>query len=653
MAAYESWKVYVGFNRNPNDRTAPMTDITALVDGAVIITEGRQSARDEVEAAQVEFNLQNDDQRFTPGNPFSPYAPYVLAGRRCLVTDTVGEQEFVLFDGFISFPDAQDWAKSDTTAPRAQTILVTGTDWRLDTADSFLSTLGEYILANAGPSLKAYYPMGETVARFEDHSGNNRAPIVPYFGGNVFAAPGTTSVSPAVSEPIPGDDLAAVVYETPHALNLGVEQSGQYMSARVDFAENAIPIGTNEVCTAVIWVRPDLTAWGDEKCPLNIVTWEDGVVTGSAVQIFHNDMTGESLPTPWIGSAIEGNLSGFTLGGNVDDQVWTPLAVRFGYDSVFIELWYRSSTYTDTLSVTSTTTRSIATIYCPDFKFAGSVAHLQLYIGAAGDFTHDDFLAQVEAGWQGLARQRADERITTLAQYAGLTADDLELDTAAAILPRAELAGQKPGPLIREAAAADTGLVFTRNGRIVFHGRQRRYSPLLAGTVDLTWLEQPYERRTDPPVNVMDVTSSSGVVGHAVNTESTSEWTENAGSTALNTACDADPGNLAAFTVREQGRPRHRAPTLAFELRSTTDATRRALIVGAELSDRFALSGLPDNAPEGSNTFHIEGIKRTISWVGHRVEWNTGSVFGDVPGVVQPYPLVGQAVVAEETRIPF
>jgi len=39
--------------------------------------------------------------------------------------------------------------------------------------------------------------------------------------------------------------------------------------------------------------------------------------------------------------------------------------------------------------------------------------------------------------------------------------------------------------------------------------------------------------------------------------------------------------------------------------------------------------------------------------VGHRVEWNTGSVFGDVPGVVQPYPLTGQAVVAEETRIPF
>ncbi len=640
---YESWKVYIGFTRDPNDRTLPLTDVTSRVDGAILITEGRLTHVDVVGWSEVQMNLRNEDQALTPGNPFSPYAPFVLSGRRIVVTDVAGEQEFNLFDGFIQFPEAQDWAKSDATVPRSQTITVTGIDrmGRLDNARSFLSTLGEHIRYNGGSALKVHYPMSEAASPFIDVA-TGGAPLnaAVIDDDPVFTLPttGLAQLLPQQGEPIRGDDISPMRCEHSYETDGANVFISRYVRGYATWPAGRIPLPSGQVLTLCFWVRPGYGKFtgghgvGPVRLELNtgdptdFTTFNVSTLDGFSVELSSGSFTGYSCV--------------ITGGGWLQDQ-WIPIAVQYTPSGPTVEMWVSGNRHIGAPTGTPPATNSVTALYAPYTFFQGDLTGVQVYIGDANAFTYADFLAQVAMGWQGLDRQRVDERITTLAQYAGLTTDDLELDRGSGAMAPARLAGQKPGPLIRSAAATDNGLVYTREGRITFHGRQRRYNPLLAGTVDLTWLEQPLQFRTDPPLNVMDVTSPSGFTGHAVNTDSTGEWTENAGTVDLDTVCDADPSNLAAFTVREFARPRYRAPVLAFELRSTTDVTRRRAIIGAQLSQRWALSGLPDNAPDGTNTFHIEGIRRVVSLAGHRVEWNTGPVFGDVPGVVQPYPLVG------------
>lgn len=463
------------------DATPAWVDITGYVlsvggrGSAIDINRGRQNVLSSLPPAWMTLVLDNADSRFTSGYTGSPYYPWWKEHRRIRVRETIGSKTFDLYNGYIEMPTVTEQLEGVDNLVTISAIDRLG---RLGSGRKFLSVLGEYILANArGTALKAYYPMGDEDKPFRDLSGNNRPPLVPFFGGSVFAAPGTTAVNPATSTPIGGDDLATVVYETPHGLNLGVEMSAQFMSARVDFAENAIPLVDGEVMTAVIWVKPDHSAYGDEKKPLNIVTWEDGVQAGSAVQILHNDVAAEGIPTPWIAAVSDGAVSGFCLQGEVDHDIWTPLAIRFGYNPSVLELWYRSSTNTAVVSGTPPTTASIATIYCPDNRWAGALAHLQVYVGDEGAFTHDDFLAQVEVGWQGHHRQRTGDRIAMVAGYAGISPSDLHLDAGVASMGRAQLAGRTAAEVMDECAEADRGLLFTHgDGHIVFHDRLRTYN---------------------------------------------------------------------------------------------------------------------------------------------------------------------------------
>jgi hypothetical protein len=107
----------------------------------------------------------------------------------------------------------------------------------------------------------------------------------------------------------------------------------------------------------------------------------------------------------------------------------------------------------------------------------GSVAHMQMYIGAPADFTHDDFLAQRVVGLFGLEGQKVHERIRTVANYAGVADAELNLQRSSTVMPQARLAGVRPGAAMRTAAAADTGPLFTNgDGELVFQSRRHRYN---------------------------------------------------------------------------------------------------------------------------------------------------------------------------------
>lgn len=644
MAAYESWRFEIAWQSAPDDPAPIWTDETSRVDGAVRIVRGRRDERDEVDASHMSLDLANHDQRYTPGNVESPLYPYVLPARRCRLIDTVAGVEYPLFDGYLEPPEIEDWQKSNSAAPRDQVIAINAVDrmGRLDRARRYISTLGEHIRYRSGMALRAYWTLGQSGAPVDVTIGDAwtlREQVRVHADQWIPTDPAVPSISYGEPGGPAGDDLAMVAFQP----SRDVANNVYVQSIRLAGTRGTgVDLAAGTVMTIVAWVRIDAPL--ANSIP-RLVQIEDGTSAYASIEL---DSSGRLV----VYGEKSASWSGTVTGPTAPTDMAVPVAVRFGFDPAVIELWVGDDVYTGTMTVTTPNAASLDTIKI-GHGFDGQVNHVQVYVGAEDDWDHGDFLAQGAAGRDGLARQTADQRIATLAQYAGLSTTDLELDRASAVLPVAALAGQTPGALWRQAAAADNGLLIARgDGRVAFHGRQRRYSPPLAATVQLGWLSKQMSLRTDPPVNVMQVSSTSGAGGSATNTSSVSEFGEYADGASLDTAVPADPGNLAAFTVREFGQPRTRGPRLVFELRHQTDAVR-ALILGREVSERCALAGLPSNAPQGLDQFHIEGVAHTISTRGHRVEWNTGPILGEVPGVPAHYPLVGAAFVGNTTRIPF
>lgn len=642
---YETWKFRVAWQSHPDDPAPIWTDETARVDGAISITEGRSDYNSTIQTSQLQAALRNHDQRYTPGNRTSPLWPHVKPAKRCQVTDLVGNEEVSIFDGFIELPEITTWQKSDTAAPREQTFALSAVDrmGRLDRARPFASTLGAHILGQRNPTLVAYWSLVE-----DDRPAVDQLSAWPLkevkLTSSLTATEGVAGIGYGQGTGPRADDGAAALF-TASTDGSSTVQSLSLVATRNETVLWNLAAG--QTITAVVWVHMDWTR-DETVLALSILT-DDGLV------VVTRQATDSGLTEgQWRTSKPIGDLTGNTSSGAQAASLMAyPVAVQFGYDPNTLELWVEDEAFTATLSGTlSPTPLPIRNVTVGALE--GSLSHLQVYVGDPAAFTIADLAAQVEAGRHGLANQRVDERIETIAGYAGISADDLHLDRASAIMPIARLAGRRPGDVLRDAAAADNGLILAHgDGHLTFLGRGRRYNPPLAATVQLTWLEE-VAWRTDPPTNVADVSTTEGFEGHAVDTASVEEFGEYAPSLPqLDTAVDVDAANLAAHTVRYGNQPRQRPSRLVFQLRGGTSDEIRGAVLRREIGDRVHLDGLPANAPEGADQFHLEGMVHQISSFGHRVTWYTGPVVGSIPGTPDPLPKVGAAKVRHNTTITY
>lgn len=645
--AYESWKFRVAWQSHPDDPAPIWTDETSRVDGEIVVTEAREDYGTDVQPSQLIAALRNHDQRFTPGNWQSPLWPNVKPKRRCQVTDLVGSEEVSVFDGNIELPEITQWQKSDEDAPRDQTITITAVDrmGRQDRARRFASTLAAHIEANGDGTLSAYWlladsghPIRARVGGRRLHAERSTSTQVPVSGAaqilfNQGAGPRADDVTPLALTSATDGAVTTLEY-----LALSINPSG--------VSTELWSLEAGQTITIVVWVHPDWTR--DESVTVISLLTDDGLVDLSRLST-----SSGTAPGQWRVSKPVGDLTGNVAS---DDQAASftayPIAIQFGYDPNTLELWVAEDQNVATLSGTlSPTPLAIRDVTLRMYE--GSLSHLQVYVGDPDAFTFADFTAQLAVGREGLAGQRVDERIETIAGYSGVPADSLDLDKASAIMPVALLAGRRPGDVLRDAAATDNGQMVTSNGNLAFLGRARRYNPPLAATVDLTWLQE-LAWRTDSPTNVADIITSLGYEGHAIDEDSVEEFGEHAlDPPTLDTACDADAQNLAEWTVHHGKQPRQRCSRLTFQLRENTSETIRQTVLSRRLADMVHLSGLPTNAPEGADRFHIEGREHRLSFAGHRVTWFTGPVFGDIAGVPQPYPLVDESWVTDTTLIPF
>jgi hypothetical protein len=653
--AWEYHKVYIAFASQPDAATPLWTDVTAYVDGEIVITRGRPSELDEVQPSTLTVPLNNADHRFTPGNPYSPYYPNVKPARRIRVTETIDGITYYLFDGYIQFPDIPNWAQAVPPAKFDQIINVSAVDrmGRLDRARSFVSVLADHIRYNGSTGLKAHYPLNEAAAPCYDYSSSAREPATVRTVTSVGGLRDDLITFDDQTRP-PAEDVGTVRFH-PVIINTGTVNEGlswRYLQA--DFA-SPITVTTGQVLTLVVWTQLDDTLVDDGTTDL---LWLGTAGASTNFYIRREDaFTGTGRLGIYGSTPSWGGTTGY---GPVAPRS-TPLllAARFRPSSTAAnaqELWVNGNRYQFTEGGVADPSVSCASLQIGAHQWAGVASGVQVYVatdGAADDYSWTKHLAQLQVGVAGMVGQRADQRISILAGYAGVASTDLQLDAASATMAAATLAGQKPAAELRVAADADSGLIFTSgDGKIVFHSRQRRYNPAVAATVDLSWLTSPWQQRVQPPVNAARITGGNTATAVTRNNASADEYGEYEAQGTIETATDADARNLALWYTSQFAAPAMRAPMMTFDLTAKTNTVRHT-ILAREISDRFNVSGLPANAPEGLNSQFVEGITHRISTLRRVVEWNTSPMVGSLPGVPATWAQVGSSVVGSSTVIAY
>jgi hypothetical protein len=460
VAPWEFYRVEAALTTAPDEFPPAWTDVTGYVE-AWDVQAGRATEADGIEPSRLTVVLNNADHRFTPGNTTSPLYPYWRHARRLRVVEVLGYQSFPVFDGYIEEPDVDDWA-----ACGDQIVSVTAIDrpGRMDRAPAFISTLGAHVLGTAA-GLQAYYPMGDAGAPLGDRSGNSREGLRPVetrsYLGTATTPTGRLAVDYAAELSAPGDDLPGARLSVPVVAIPGLFPDTSY--ALQTTWGTPVTLAAGQTVTVVVWVTPN---------EVHAQNWFAASLYGFR---FFLQLRRDSVENKWMADAFDfdGTLSLEVLGDLPVYGKAYPVAMQYGWTPNTLKLWVDADEYTGTPVGTGPASEPF-TDFAVGRLMDGVVGHAQVYVG---DYTHDDFLAQREVGRDGLDGQRTDERVATVASYAGIPATELVLDRGAGYMQQAALAGKRPIEAMREAATTEQGrLVADGDGRLVFHSRTRIYN---------------------------------------------------------------------------------------------------------------------------------------------------------------------------------
>jgi hypothetical protein len=443
------------------DFSQRVLDVVQTVD----IYSGRQNDLQGGEPGTFTLILNNSDDALTYGNTSSPYAAWWAPGRKCRVREAIGLSIMDLATGYLQTP-----SETLITAGIEHRISMSVVDRiaRLGGAEPFISTLGAHIKGSVrGNCLFGYWSLTDASGPFADSAGTTPA-VATSLTSTVSNVEQWPSAEYQSGDPIPGDDARPVLLVP--GLNAGAVAWNESAIVAFDLSTSNFPVlSAGQVLTAVIWTsrRPDfpvISGFG----PLTL-THNDGVVDIQRTV----DPAGDYFRITSPLGTLTGNVSAAAGSAAATDRYYI-IGMRFGFTPNTLELWVDDAVYTATLSGVLAGPLNISGM--SGFAY-GSIAHMQLYVGAANDFTHDDFLAQRQVGLAGLERQTTGERIRTIASYAGVRGGEMVVDTGTSVMTRATLAGLTPAQAMRDAERTEQGLLYVDgSGRIVFKDRRSLYN---------------------------------------------------------------------------------------------------------------------------------------------------------------------------------
>jgi hypothetical protein len=159
--------------------------------------------------------------------------------------------------------------------------------------------------------------------------------------------------------------------------------------------------------------------------------------------------------------------------------------------------------------------------------------------------------------------------------------------------------------------------------------------------------------RAETMVNVATISQLDGASTTATNVASRTAYGVRAVSGQLDTACDADPANLATWLTTYRGDPRMKQPTLALiELGSRT-ANECVSILRVREGMRITITGAPATWPQGAYSLVVEGVAHASRDGVRLVVWATSAVPGTTPGTPGPWFRWGSSSYGGTDVIPF
>jgi hypothetical protein len=427
---------------------------------------GRQSELSGMDPSTLSLTLVNQDGRFTPANPTSPYFPYWTGGIPIRWEETIGARTFVYFNGFIELPEsAFTYLSADGATDNTLSLSAVDTLTRLGRSSRYISVVAAHVM-NSPPAsdLVAYWPMGDQAFPAHPVVGPDTIAALPaiHSTGGVITSYADALLTPAAGPPIGVDEL------TPPRWLCDVDAAGTVWAYQPMGLTLPTTLTVTSTITLVAWVYIDITDGVNSAYPFFLSGTSPPGSAASQGFIYLQQLS----PGSWSVQFFAG-ASGLLL--SVPDPKtngWSMIAAQMSVPSGACTVWVDGTTTTGTLSGSPPATVYFDVLTLGQF-FAGSVGHVQLYVGTA--FDQAAFTAQRELALYGAERELTGARITRVLEWAGLTHPMLDrIDPGTSVMAPLNLAGKTPLEAITEAATTEQGRLFTAgDGSIVFHDRHR------------------------------------------------------------------------------------------------------------------------------------------------------------------------------------
>lgn len=452
------------------DATEVWVDFTDRVRDVQQVMEahfGRQNDLEQVEPAAFVVQFDNDDDALTFGNTTSPYTSWWGPGRKCQLRETVAGTTFNVYTGYIQTPTEVVITATGTDAQQRVSVDAMDRLGRLASTPPFPSTVAAHVLGSVrNGALVGYWPLLEDAQPFADTVGSTVVRSVDA-GSTVPSVEQAAAVLPGEGAELPGDDAAPVLLRP----GLSAAAIAQYYAVEV-FGWPPYPsLAAGQVLTVVAWINAKSDYPTGGSWDALALTHFDGLVVVQKV----DDPAGDYFRVTSPLGTLTGNVSGAVGSAAATDRYYM-LGLRFGFTPNVLELWIDDAIYTATLSGVLAGPLSISQL---DAVAIGSIAHLQLYMGAAADFTNADFLAQRAVGLSGLERQTTGARVRSVLAYAGVPSVEYAstVDAGTTVMAKAQLAGKNPLAALREAEATEQGLLYVDgSGQVIFKDRRTLYN---------------------------------------------------------------------------------------------------------------------------------------------------------------------------------
>ena len=595
-------KVEIAFADGAMAASPTWTDVSAYVDlsQGISLNRGRGRTATQAEPGRCSLTLNNDDGRFTWGDPAGAYGlgmgdqPQLRQPLR--VSADVGSGYVPIWTGYVD-----EWAGGWDGGVRP-VVRVTASDRvsRLQLVSLDDGAIMSEVLAD---SPVAYYPLDEPAGSTSagDRSGRLQVPLVPLAVGA-----GSGAVDFAGAESPDGDATAVVLTQTSMT-------NGQCLIGTA-----TVPtFGSTGSLTVEAWIRTSTIDATYNQYFVNLFNRTSSSTIDMTMAILASSGAAEAF---WAAA----NPSG---GAVIATGSWVHVAFVAdnggGSSALYVDgaVVGTGGGPTGTRRLVDTLSIGTSTVLPTGGLYDGQIAHVAVYDTA---LSAARILAHYEAGQASgsFTGDTADERFSRLCRLAGLPSALYASDaTATTVLGAQPLDGVGLMDAILQVTDSERGVAYVDGAGVLTYLSSASVSGLTSAlTLGPSDVDQDVTLTTNDQelVNDVTVTRPGGATQRRADQASIDSIGQAATTVDTLLTTDAAAGALADLLL-SQGLVVHpRTDDLTLDLRAKATTIDADAAVALDTGSRVTVAGLPDGAPASTLELMVTGVAHRIT----HVEWD-------------------------------